>query len=136
MIKFLFCVCLCFSYKVFLFFSFLREFFTILLVKYFFVKQKQSPECVLYKRRLKYLAKFIRKHLYWSPFFWWSCRVETYNFIKKRIGHRCFPVSFEKKKKSRKSSIADVWLDSKYIRTQSNIYDGAFSGKYLTVESC
>ena len=41
--EFSFCfACLCFSYKLLPFFAFLREFFTILLVKYFFVEQKQS----------------------------------------------------------------------------------------------
>ena len=39
-IKFLFCPCRCSSYKLLPFLSFLREFFTILLVKYFSVEQK------------------------------------------------------------------------------------------------
>ena len=54
---------------------------------------------------LKNLAKFTEKHLHWSLFFnqvagvsvlieslfWYSC-----NYIKKRLQHRCFPVSFAK----------------------------------------
>ena len=43
----MFCACRCFSYKLLLFFSFLREFFTFLLVKYFSVEQKQSSGGVL-----------------------------------------------------------------------------------------
>ena len=37
----------CFSYKLFPFFSFLRGFFAILLVKYFSVEYKQFPGDVL-----------------------------------------------------------------------------------------
>ena len=76
--------------KCFYFFSLLSGFFAILLVKYFSVEQKQSHEGVLSKRCLKYLLKFIRKHLCWSPFFESSCRMETCNFIEKRLRHRCF----------------------------------------------
>ena len=84
--------------KCFYFFSLLSGFFAILLVKYFSVEQKQSHEGVLSKRCLTYLLKFIRKHLCWSPFFESSCRMETCNFIKKKLWHRCFFVNFATKK--------------------------------------
>ena len=102
--------------KCFHFFSLLRRFFAILLVKYFSVEQKQSHEGVQSKRCLKYLPKFIRKHLCWSPFFESSCRMKTCNFIKKRLWHRCFFCEFCNKEKHflRKSSIADVWPGYKY----------------------
>ena len=48
---------------------FFRGFLTLLLVKYFPLEQKQSPGGGLSKRCLKYLTKFIRKHLYQRLFF-------------------------------------------------------------------
>ena len=155
-----------FSLQVFSFFSLLRGFFAILLVNYFYVQQKQSHGRALSKRCLMYLAKFIRKHLCRSRFFRWSCRIETCNFIKRRLRHWCFRVNFAKQFFfSRKSSNVDVRPGYKYalasqvlvakvncwkkiqkainfnletsgkknvivfigvLRTQSNIYDGAF----------
>ena len=104
-----------FSYKCFNFFSLLREFFAILLLKYFSAEQKQSHGGVLSKRFLKYLAKFIRKHLCWSPLFQSSCRIENCNFIKKRLRHRCFLLNFAKESFfSQKSSIVDVRPGCKY----------------------
>ena len=100
MIKFSFCMWICFFFtSVSIFFSLLRGFFAILSITYFSVEQKQSHEGVLSKKCLKYLLKFIRKHLCWSPFFESSCRMETCNFIKKRLRHRCFLCEFCNKEK-------------------------------------
>ena len=60
------------------FFSFLREFFSFLEVF-----------C------LKYLAKFIRKHPCWRPFFQWHCRIDLQLYL--RLLHRCFLMNSHKK---------------------------------------
>ena len=92
-----FCVCRCFSHQLFLFFfSFFRGLLTIVLVKYFSVEQKESLGGVLWKRCLKYLLELIKKHLYQSLFLKKSCRIQTCNFVEKRLPHRYFTVSFAK----------------------------------------
>ena len=41
-------------------------------------------------------TKFTGKHLCWSLFLSKSPGLEAFNFIKKRLQHRCFPVNFVK----------------------------------------
>ena len=79
MIIFLFCVCRCFSYKLFPFFFSQRVLFYF-IGKIFF----RRTEAVAWR---------------WcgNPFFQWSWRIENCNFIKKRLCHRCFLVNFAEK---------------------------------------
>ena len=42
---------------------------------------------------LKNFANFTGKHLCWSPFL---IKLQAWNFIKKRLQHRCFPAKFAK----------------------------------------
>ena len=55
-----------------------------------FSYQKQPPEVFCKKGVLRNSAKFIWKHLCQSLFF----NKETFNFVKKRLWHRFFPVNF------------------------------------------
>ena len=67
---------------------FLQRVFLNLLIKYFSVEQEQSPGDFLYKWCLKYLAKFIRKHIFRSLSFQLCCK------NKKRLRHRWFQCEF------------------------------------------
>ena len=49
---------------------------------------KKQPREVFYKKAIKNFAIFTGNHLCWSLFFQKCC-----NFIRKRLQHRCFPVS-------------------------------------------
>ena len=60
--------------------------------------------------------------LYFSKVAAETCRVETCNFIIKALQQRCFLVNFANKKFSRKSSIADVQLNSKYALASSRYW--------------
>ena len=57
-----------------------------------------------------------------------SCRIETCNFIKNRLRHRCFLVNFAKKK-SLKNSIVDVRLVRLYFVL---IKESKFSNFYIS----
>ena len=114
---FVLCVSLFFLQAVTIFVFYQRVLYYF-IVKIFFRRTEAVVwECPVKKACLKYLAKSIRKHLWWSSVFQWSCRIETCKFIKERLRHRCFLVNIAKKKKKKKlqkSSIVDVRLSSKY----------------------
>ena len=52
--------------------------------------------CSVTKGIIRNFAKFTGKHLSQSLFFYNAAGLETCNFIKKRLRHRCFPVNFAK----------------------------------------
>ena len=52
--------------------------------------------CSVTKGIIRNFAKFTGKHLSQSLFFYKAAGLETCNFIKKRLRHRCFPVNFAK----------------------------------------
>ena len=68
--------------------------FTVLEKIYFFNADRSSHQrCSVKKGVLKNFANFLGKHLYWSLFL---IKLQAYNFIKKRLRQRCFPVQFAK----------------------------------------
>ena len=58
--------------------------------------QKQPPEVFYTKGVLRNFQKIHRKTLMPEPLCQWTCRPKAYNFIKKRLWQRCFPVKFAK----------------------------------------
>ena len=84
------------------------------------------------KRGLKYLAKFLIKHLRQSLCFQLSCRIETCNFIENRLRHRCFPVNFEKFLIS-----AILWsICGRRSCLRENIYYMAFLATVYLAKNC
>ena len=58
--------------------------------------QKQPFADILENDVLKSFTKFTEKYLCWSHFFNTVACLKTWNFIKKRLQHRYFPVNFSK----------------------------------------
>ena len=57
-------------------------------------KKKKQPFAVFFRIGvLKNFAIFTEKHLCWSLFLYKKTRLQSWNFIKKRLQHRCFPVN-------------------------------------------
>ena len=85
-----------FLYFVPLIFS-LIVFGTLFLKFYNFVKVKDSrPEVFCKKGVLWNFSKFTGKHLYQSLFFNRVAGLRAVTSLKKRLWHRCFPISFAK----------------------------------------
>ena len=72
-----------------------KKFLTIRNLRHGLNKQRQPPEVLYKKAVLKNFAKFIGKHLCWSLFLL-KVQAQAYNFIKKILQHRCFPVNIVK----------------------------------------
>ena len=47
-------------------------------------------------RKVENFRKIRKKTLVSESLFWKSCKSEAYNFIKKRLQHRCFPMNIAK----------------------------------------
>ena len=58
--------------------------------------RSSHPRCSIRKAVLKNFAIFTGKHLCWSLCFNKVVYLQTCNFIKKRLQHRCFPVNIAK----------------------------------------
>ena len=54
--------------------------------------EKYNEQVFFEKAVLKNIAIFTGKHLCWSLFLSENVSLQSYNFIKKRLQHRCFPV--------------------------------------------
>ena len=72
---------------------------------------------------LKNVADFIAKHLRWETPVQQTVRPATWNFVKKRLQQKCFPVKFLRAPFSTKQFL---WLRSKISNTESS---KGFEGK-------
>ena len=57
------------------------------------IRQKQPPETFYKKEVLRDFPMFTGQHVCWSLFL---IKLQAWNFIKKRLQHRCFPVNTAK----------------------------------------
>ena len=62
-----------------------------------FKTQKQSPKCSMQKGVLRNFTKFTGKHLCQSLFFNKVACLTPATLLKRRLWHRCFPLSFVKR---------------------------------------
>ena len=60
------------------------------------IKRSSHWEVFCQKVVLKYFTEFTEKHLWWSLFFNKVAGLRPETLLKKRLQHRCFPVSFVK----------------------------------------
>ena len=84
----------------FQFFYFLREFFIILLVKYFFVEQKQPPINILQKKGVLCGSQNSSENTCIGVHSFSEVAGYTYIFIKQRLWYISFLVNLAKKKKT------------------------------------
>ena len=66
------------------------------LQNYLTAEQSSRPEVFCKKGVLRDFAKFTGKHLCQRLFFDKVAGLRSATFLKKRLGHRCFPVNFAK----------------------------------------